>query len=484
ASGQVVDGRPLKIVCIGAGYVGAPTSCILAKQCPHVEVVVVDLSEERIRGFNEGPLPIFEPGLEELVAEVRGRNLSFSTECGRHIGDADVIFVSVNTPTKKYGVGAGQAADLSAWEAAGRTIAEHASTSKIVVEKSTVPVKTASALRFVLSANSRVGVEFQVLSNPEFLAEGTALRDLLFPDRVLIGGDMDTVQGRAAVDVLATLYRHWVPSDKILTMDTWSSELSKLVANAFLAQRISSINSIAMLCEKTGADITEIARAIGKDSRIGPKFLQPSVGFGGSCFRKDIANMVYLCRCTGLQAVANYWESVLEINELGKNLFKDQIVSLLFTTVRGKKIAVFGFAFKKDTGDVRETPAACVCHGLLEEGAIVNVYDPMVTKENAIREMKEQGYNGTYWHSRLTFTATPDEAVQDADGIAIVTEWDAFKTLDYKKFYHTMRKPAFIFDGRLILDHEQLRQIGFYVKAIGKPNDIGRYDPLPGPVPR
>merc|ERR1719507_1119359 len=378
------------ICCIGAGYVGGPTCATIALKCPHVKVTIVDLNEARINAWNSDNLPIYEPGLAEVVKECRGRNLFFSTDVKKGIEEANIIFASVNTPTKIAGVGAGRAADLRFIESVGRTIAQYSNRSKIVIEKSTVPVKTAEALQRVLKANmdsagqmSPKSRRFWILSNPEFLAEGTAMKDLDTPDRVLIGG-----QDTAAIQVLVDIYANWVPKERILTTNLWSSELSKLVANAMLAQRVSSMNSISQLCEKTGADVQEVSRAIGADSRIGAKFLGASVGFGGSCFQKDILNLVYICESEGLTEVAKYWQSVVDMNEHQKQCFAGKIISSLFNTVTNKKIAVLGFAFKKDTGDVRETPAITVCHMLQQDGANVHIYDPKVKKADALTEFQ------------------------------------------------------------------------------------------------
>eukprot|EP00747_Dinoflagellata_sp_TGD_P166627 gnl/TRDRNA2_/TRDRNA2_189704_c0_seq1.p1 gnl/TRDRNA2_/TRDRNA2_189704_c0~~gnl/TRDRNA2_/TRDRNA2_189704_c0_seq1.p1 ORF type:complete len:526 (-),score=125.35 gnl/TRDRNA2_/TRDRNA2_189704_c0_seq1:113-1540(-) len=441
----------------------------IAAKCPDITVTVADTNATRIAGWASGDLPIFEPGLQEVVDACRGKNLFFSTEIKKCIEESDIIFVSVNTPTKKTGIGAGRAADLCYIESVGRTIAENANGSKIVVEKSTVPVRTAAALSRVLSANEgatgQIGKRFWILSNPEFLAEGTAMRDLADPDRVLIGGQQ-TPEGKAAQQALVDIYARWVKREKILTTNLWSSELSKLIANAMLAQRVSSINSVSRLCERTGADIAEVSRAIGSDSRIGPKFLQASIGFGGSCFQKDILNLVYICEQFGLTEVAEYWQQVVNMNEYQKKAFTTRIIHACFNTVTNKKIAVFGFAFKKDTGDVRETPALAVCQMLMDDGARVHVYDPKVKLENAIYEFDLHGYKVD--EKLLTWTSGPEEAVQDAHAIILLTEWDEFKKYDYEKFYKMMIKPAFIFDGRNVLDHGALDRIGFEVHAIGK----------------
>merc|ERR1711979_124197 len=452
------------ICCIGAGYVGGPTCATIALKCPHVKVTIVNLNEARIAAWNSDDLPIYEPNLDYVVKACRGKNLFFSTDVKGAIQEADIIFASVNTPTKIRGVGAGRAADLRYIESVGRTVAQHANRSKIIIEKSTVPVKTAEALERVVVAN-RTAHSFWILSNPEFLAEGTAMRDLSNPDRVLIGGPT-SAEGLAAAGVLADIYANWVPRDRILTTNLWSSELSKLVANAMLAQRVSSMNSISQLCEKTGADVQEVSRAIGADSRIGGKFLGASVGFGGSCFQKDILNLVYICESEGLHEVAKYWQMVVDMNEHQKMTFASKIISTLFNTVSFKKIAVLGFAFKKDTGDVRETPAVNVCNMLLQDGAIVHVYDPKVKKEDALNEFRY--HNMQVDENRFVFSSTPQEAVADAHAIVVLTEWDEFKTLPYHEFHAMMMKPAFLFHGRGILNHRELEGIGFEVHAIGK----------------
>ncbi|MBM3842903.1 MAG: UDP-glucose 6-dehydrogenase [Verrucomicrobia bacterium] len=452
----------MKICCIGAGYVGGPTMAMIALKAPGIQVTVVDLNAARIAAWNSGTLPIYEPGLDEVVRQVRGRNLHFSTAVAAGIRDADIIFVSVNTPTKTYGVGAGRAADLRYIESVARSIAEHANGPKIIVEKSTIPVKTAETIKDILAANSR-GHAFQVLSNPEFLAEGTAVADLTAPDRVLIGGER-TPGGEAAIQTLVDVYAHWVPRERIITTNLWSSEMAKLVANAFLAQRISSINSISALCEATGADVDEVAHAIGRDSRIGPKFLKASVGFGGSCFQKDILNLTYLCEHFGLPEVAAYWESVVRMNDWQKHRFSQRIVSSLYNTVAEKRIAVFGFAFKKDTNDTRESPAIAVCRDLLAEQARVVVYDPKVPAHEILEEVAGKGNQ----EPRLSVAQSAYEAAAGAHAIAVVTEWDEFKTLDFARIQAEMKHPAFLFDGRNILDLPRLRALGFRAHGIGK----------------
>lgn len=435
---------------------------MIALKAPQIEVRVVDMNAARIAAWNSDTLPIYEPGLDDVVKQTRGRNLFFSTDVAGGIQAADIVFVAVNTPTKTYGVGAGRAADLRFIESVARTIAEHANGPKIIVEKSTIPVKTAETIKDILGANSK-GFKFEVLSNPEFLAEGTAVPDLIAPDRVLIGGER-TPTGEMAIQTLVDVYANWVPRERIITTNLWSSELSKLVANAFLAQRISSINSISALCEATGADVDEVANAIGKDSRIGPKFLKASVGFGGSCFQKDILNLVYLCEHFGLPEVAAYWENVVKMNDWQKHRFAARIVRTLFNTVAEKKIAVLGFAFKKDTNDTRESAAISVCKDLLAEHARVVVYDPKVPAHEIRDDVLGKGQT----NERLTIAKSAYEATQGAHAIAVVTEWDEFKTLDYQKIYAGMHQPAFIFDGRNILDLAKLRQLGFRASGIGK----------------
>src|SRR5215217_7132697 len=403
------------ILCIGAGYVGGSTMPIIASHCPEYRIVVVDINEARIAAWQSDQLPIYEPGLDEIVRQTRGKNLFFSTEINRHIAEADIIFVSVNTPTKTFGQGVGRAADLQYWEKTARQILENSTSSKIVVEKSTLPVRTAEAMERILNSNNR-GLHFEVLSNPEFLAEGTAVRDMQKPDRVLIGG-RETESGQKAVEQLVEMYAQWIPRDRILTTNLWSSELSKLVANAFLAQRISSINSISALCEMTGADVDEVANAIGKDSRIGPKFLKASVGFGGSCFQKDILNLVYLCEHFGLPEVALYWEGVVRMNDWQKHRFAARIVRALFNTVADKKIAVFGFAFKKDTNDTRESAAISVCRDLLSEQAKVVVYDPQVPADEIRADVLGKGRED----ARLAIAKSAYEAAEGAHAIAVVT---------------------------------------------------------------
>jgi UDPglucose 6-dehydrogenase len=458
-----------KICCIGAGYVGGPTMAIIAQKCPHIQVTVVDLNEQRIKDWNDPNtenIPIYEPGLSEIVAEARGRNLFFSTEVEKAIDEAEVIFISVNTPTKTYGKGKGMAADLKYIELCARQIAKVAKQNKIVVEKSTLPVRTAEAIKSILD-NTGNGVQFQILSNPEFLAEGTAVSDLLNPDRILIGGD-STPEGETAINSLVDVYANWVSRDKILTTNVWSSELSKLTANAFLAQRISSINAMSELCEKTGADVSEVARAIGMDSRIGPKFLKASVGFGGSCFQKDILNLVYIAKSYGLHEVADYWEQVIIMNDHQKRRFSNKIVQTLYNTVADKKITFLGWAFKKDTNDTRESAAIYVADDLINEQAKISVYDPKVSRNKMLNDLNYLETRSVEENNSaiLTFDNAYD-ACKQSHAIAILTEWDEFTTYDWQKIYDSMHKPAFIFDGRNIMNAKELESIGFIYKGIG-----------------
>lgn len=451
----------MKICCIGAGYVGGPTMAMIAHKCADHQVTVVDINQTRIDAWNSDELPVYEPGLDEIVQANRSKNLFFSTDLETAIREADMIFISVNTPTKTYGVGAGRAADLRYIEKCARKIAEVCEGDKIVVEKSTLPVRTAESIKRILESNAE-GRKFQILSNPEFLAEGTAIADLENPDRVLIGGDQ-TPEGKAAIKKLVDVYATWVPAERILATNVWSSELSKLTANAFLAQRISSINAISALCEATEANVDEVAHAIGTDSRIGPKFLKSSVGFGGSCFQKDILNLVYLCEHFGLPDVASYWYSVIEMNDYQKHRFARRVVSTMFNTVSDKKIAVLGFAFKKDTNDTRESPAIYVCKDLLDEQANLSIYDPKVPEAQMRRDLGLADSDDS-----ITVCADAYEATRDAHAVLVMTEWDEFKDLDYKKIYDAMHLPAFLFDGRNILDLEALREIGFEASGIGK----------------
>jgi UDPglucose 6-dehydrogenase len=447
------------ILCIGAGYVGGPTMAMIAHKCPHYRVTVVDINPERIAAWNSDNIPIYEPGLDQLVAATRGRNLFFSTDIERGIRENDIIFVSVNTPTKTFGLGAGMAADLQYWEKTARQILDFSQSSKIVIEKSTLPVKTALAMERILNCRAN-GVCFDVLSNPEFLAEGSAIRDLELPDRILIGS-RETERGLKARESLAEIYANWIPREKILTANIWSSELSKLVSNAFLAQRISSINAISALCEKAEADVTEVARAVGMDSRIGPKFLNASVGFGGSCFKKDILNLVYLCRHYGLEEVADYWESVVRINDYQQERFIRNMLAAMFNTLAGKKICLWGFAFKSNTGDTRESPAIFIARRLIEEHAEIVISDPKALK-NARLDLAGLG-------GKVSYVEDAALAAEGCHAIALLTEWDLYRHVNFRAICESMAKPAFIFDGRNILDHRRCFDIGFNVYPVGKP---------------
>jgi len=466
---EIYQMKITKICCIGAGYVGGPTMAVIAQKCPQIQVTVVDLNEERIAAWNDeniDNIPIYEPGLDTIVAEARGRNLFFSTDVDKAIDEAQIIFISVNTPTKTYGRGKGMAADLKYIELCARQIARVAKDNKIVVEKSTLPVRTAEAIKSILD-NTGNGVQFQILSNPEFLAEGTAVQDLLNPDRILIGGDSSN-EGQAAIQALVDVYANWVSKDKILTTNVWSSELSKLTANAFLAQRISSINALSELCEKTGADVNEVAKAIGMDSRIGPKFLKASVGFGGSCFQKDILNLVYIAKSYGLHQVANYWEQVIIMNDHQKRRFSSNIVQTLYNTVSDKKIAFLGWAFKKDTNDTRESAAIYVADDLINEYAKIAVYDPKVSTKKIMADLNYlQTRTPEMNAASVVSFDNPYEACQNAHALAVLTEWDEFAEYDWQKIYDSMQKPAFIFDGRNLLNGSELKAIGFVYQAIG-----------------
>ena len=470
------------ICCIGAGYVGGPTMAVIADRCPNIQVNVVDLNEARIAAWNDpdlSKLPVYEPGLDVVVARARGRNLYFSTEVDVAIAGADMVFISVNTPTKAKGLGAGQASDLRWVEACARQVAQCAKGHTIVVEKSTLPVRTAEAVDLILKAAQRQVVDgeppisFAVLSNPEFLAEGTAIRDLESPDRVLIGGE-----NADAIQALVEVYRQWVPHEKILLTNLWSSELSKLTANAFLAQRISSINSLAALCEVTGADVREVARAIGSDSRIGSKFLQAGPGFGGSCFQKDILNLVYLCRHFGLPEVADYWENVVALNTWQQHRISRLVVQKLFGTVTGKRLALLGFAFKADTNDTREAPAIRIANDLLEEGAQLAIYDPKVDSEQIARDLQLLASSPPDAQAGPTRAALSGEgtwwtcsnvaaAVAGADAVLILTEWQQFRQLDWAALAPLMRRPAWVFDARAVVDPDAVRASGLMLWRVG-----------------
>ena len=435
---------------------------VVADRCPHIQVTVVDLNEERIGAWNSADLsllPIYEPGLDEVVGRARGRNLHFTTSVEGAIATADMVFISVNTPTKTHGVGAGQASDLKWIEASARMLAKAATGHTIVVEKSTLPVRTAQAVKSILEAGP-AGKSFAVLSNPEFLAEGSAIRDLENPDRVLIGGE-----SQEAIEALAGIYGHWVAPEKILRTNLWSSELSKLTANAFLAQRISSINSIAALCEATGADVREVANAIGADSRIGPKFLKAGPGFGGSCFQKDILNLVYLCRYYGLEDVASYWEQVVTLNTWQQHRISRLMVNRLFGTISGKRIAVLGFAFKADTNDTRESPAIQVCLDLLEEGACLAIVDPKVREGQISIDLGQPAGQG---EGNWQLVDSVEAAAEGADALVLLTEWQQFAQINWPAVAALMRQPAWLFDSRAKADGAAARAAGLNVWTLGE----------------
>jgi UDPglucose 6-dehydrogenase len=451
-----------RVACIGAGYVGGPTMAVLASKCPEIQVTVIDIDARQIEMWNSNTLPVYEQGLYEIVQQARGRNLHFSTAIFEELQNADVIFISVQTPTKIMGEGAGRACDLTYVEQSARSIAKACQGNtlrKVIVEKSTVPVRTAQAISNIIASNCE-GLEFAVVSNPEFLAEGTAIQDLLNPDRVLVGGDTGW-----AVETIVNLYKNWVRPEKILTTSLWSSELSKICCNAMLAQRISSINSISAICEKTGADIDEVARVIGSDHRIGPAFLKTSVGFGGSCLAKDTLGLVYLCESLGLNEIAEYWMQVILMNDLQKKRFARNLVRTLMNTLRDKRVGLLGFAYKKGTADTRESAAAYVTRAILNEGAIVDIYDPKVPKEAILRELKIKEQE-----AQILFKSSAYKVARGVSALVICTEWEEFRSLDYERIYSIMYKPAYIFDGRNILDHDRLKKIGFIVQGIGKAN--------------
>ena len=455
------------ICCIGAGYVGGPTMSIIAQKNPTIKVNVVDMNENKIAAWNSknlDNLPVYEPGLSKVVKESRGKNLFFSTEVNKYIDKADMIFISVNTPTKTSGEGMGYAADLKYVEACAKQIAEVSKSNKIIVEKSTVPVRTSEKIKEILMSN-KSDVHFQILSNPEFLAEGTAMRDLEIPDRVLIGGD-NTIEGKKAINSLVEIYASWVPKENILTTNLWSSELSKLTANAFLAQRISSINSLSELCEETGADIEEVSKAIGMDSRIGKSFLKTSVGFGGSCFQKDILNLVYIARSEGLEKVADYWEQILIINKHQRDRFSKKIINLIGKENLKPKVLLLGWAFKKNTNDTRESAAIYVTNNLLNKNIEIDIYDPKVKQSQVDFDLSN--INADYDKSLVNFIEEPFLNVSEYNIIAIMTEWDEFKDYDWEKIYKKTIKPSYIFDGRNILEIEKIKKIGFNYIGLGR----------------
>ena len=468
------------ICCIGAGYVGGPTMAVIADNCPKIQIEVVDVSEERINSWNSkdlDKLPIYEPGLSEIIGRCRGKNLHFSTSIKEKINNADMIFISVNTPTKKKGIGAGKASDLKWVEASARQVAEYSSGHTIVVEKSTLPVRTAETIMSILNESKISGSKkknhatFDVLSNPEFLSEGTAVDDLKNPDRVLIGGENEK-----AIESLCNIYQNWVPDKKILRTNIWSSELAKLTANAFLAQRVSSINSISALCEETGADIREVSRAIGSDSRIGSKFLDSGPGFGGSCFKKDILNLVYLAEYFGLPEVASFWNEVVKINDWHQHRISKLIIKRLFGTISNKKIAILGFAFKSNTNDTRESAAIKICKDLLNEGAQLVIHDPKVKANQIESDLKVSSissksdislFDKTEREGTWDFSKTIENTFINSDAILILTEWEEYSRIDWAKAYKIMRKPAWVFDSRSIIDPKKVIAAGLNIWRIG-----------------
>ncbi len=463
-----MNNKPFRnICCIGAGYVGGPTMSVIALNCPELIINVVDLDPKKIEAWNSkdfSKLPVFEPGLGKIIKKCRGKNLFFSTDVEENIGKADIIFISVNTPTKQIGVGKGYASDLKWIESSARQISKFAQKHTIVVEKSTLPVKTAETIKKILessheSSNSQDQKSFSIISNPEFLAEGTAINDLQNPDRVLIGGD-----DKESIRKIVSIYKNWVNPEKIITTNLWSSELSKLVANAFLAQRISSINSISALCESTGANIKEVVLAIGADSRIGNKFLNPGPGFGGSCFKKDILNLVYLCKYYGLSEVSEYWEQVVKINSWQQERISSIVIKSLFGTLANKRLAIFGFSFKANTNDTRESPSISIAKNLLKEGVELNFYDPRVKKEQILRE-----FVGEEYKEKVFVCESEICAAKATDAVIVLTEWDQFRFLEWEKIYQIMRKPAWVFDSRIFLDRDKLEDIGFNTWTTGTP---------------
>lgn len=464
-----IDDDIKRICCIGAGYVGGPTMAVIALKCPNLSVHVVDVDKVKIDQWNSNDnIPIFEPDLDSIIRKCRGKNLFFSHDVGEQIRLADLIFIAVDTPTKKTGFGKGRASDMKNLEYVARTIARHAQGNKIIVEKSTVPVKAAESIKSILIANKPIDIEFEVISNPEFMAEGTAIENLMNPDRILVGGDATTESGKRAIRLLKNLYCNWVDESKVITTNTWSSELSKLASNAFLSQRLSSINAMATVCESTGADIDEVARAVGMDSRIGSSYLKAGIGFGGSCFQKDVLNLVYLCECLNLKEVADYWYKVIEMNDYQRTRASRRIVKCLHNTVNDKRLAIFGFAFKANTGDTRESSAKYLCLHLLEEGAQLRVYDPKVTRARIQLDLSSFSLkNNTPFEDSVKIFDNAYHCVIDCHAIVICTEWDEFRHYDYTKIYESMSKPAFIFDGRRILDVGALQKLGFNIEAVG-----------------
>jgi len=441
------------ICCIGAGYVGGPTMAVIASKCPDINITLVDTNPERINLWNGNldSLPIFEPGLREIIEEVRGKNLFFSTDIDKSIINSEIIFIAVNTPTLTEGPGAGFGANLNYIKECARRIALVSKSDKIVVEKSTVPIKTAETIKKIFDSQNK-DYHFEILSNPEFLAEGTAIQDLFKSDRVLIGGD-DTESGQNAVKSLVEIYSNWIPKEKILTTNVWSSELSKLASNAMLAQRISSINSLSALCEKTGANIDELSTAIGMDHRIGPKFLKASAGFGGSCFQKDILNLVYLCKFYRLDEEAEYWHQVVKINDNQKKRFAQKVIDHFDGNLTGEKIAILGWAFKANTNDSRESASIKVSEILYKTGASITIYDPMVQERTIVNDIEG------LWDTEIDLNYRRINIVEklsetyECDSFVILTEWDKFKLID-------VEESKIIFDGRNINQNKNKISIG------------------------
>lgn len=464
--------KTINICCIGAGFVGGPTMAVIALKCPHIKITVVDINKEKINLWNGDckELPVFEPGLPEIIQTVRDKNLFFSTDVESAINESEIIFLAVNTPTKTEGDGKGYASNLDYIKKSVEQIAKVSKSNKIIIEKSTVPVKTAFMIKEILDSNKNKDVEFEIISNPEFLAEGSAISDLLDPDRVLIGSH-DNPRGQQASKKIQDIYLNWVSSEKIITTNIWSSELSKLVANAMLAQRISSINSISSLCEKTGANIEEISKAIGMDSRIGPEFLKVSVGFGGSCFKKDILNLVYISRYYGLDKVADYWEKVIEINQFQTKRFANRIIDEL-THDNKKRVSVLGWSFKKNTNDSRESASIYLTYELLLKGFEVNVYDPMCSEEKIYSDLSELFEKNNKIHNKYlkNIRVYKDlyESINGTDIVALSTEWDEFIDIDWNLVHRSSKGLIKIFDGRNILDTDKLKEIGFKIFSIGK----------------
>ncbi len=471
-----INNKIKNICCLGAGYVGGPTMAVLANKCPDINIFVTDVDKEKIKKWNSdnlAELPVFEPGLDELVSKNRNKNLFFTSDIESSIRKADIIFISVNTPTKEHGLGAGYASDLKWVESSARLVGKYSEGHTIIVEKSTVPVRTAELIQKIVSSYSKISNKklpsyktFSVLSSPEFLAEGTAIKDLETPDRVLIGGE-----DNEALDLLSLIYQKWIPKEKIYLTNLWSSELSKLTANAFLAQRISSINAISALCEPSGADVKEVSKAIGSDTRIGGKFLFAGPGFGGSCFQKDLLNLIYLCKFYNLIQVAEYWEQVLKLNEWQKKRISKLIIEVFFGTVTDKKIVLLGFSFKPNTNDIRESPAITIALELIENGANLKIHDPKVSKEqiNKVFSAKDIFKNqNKSQNKKWEFSNELSTLFKNADAVIIVTEWPDYRDLNWQEISKVMRKPSWIFDTRGILSEKDLSNTDLNFWRVGK----------------